>query len=127
MKAQNGFILLENKEDVRKWLKSQKVTRKITRLQVHHMDLPNYSTWEKTDKRVFSEPHFGRTQSLNDYGRRTWGSGASDGHGHYIAQHFNVFPDGMITTGRNLNSKGLCYKHWKQLKDFGEFRNKLNN
>ena len=24
-------------------------------------------------------------------------------------------------------SKGLCYKHWKQLKDFGEFRNKLNN
>ena len=37
-------------------LKSQNVTRKITRLQVHHMDLPNYSTWEKTDKKVFSQP-----------------------------------------------------------------------
>ena len=90
MKTQNGFTLLENKEDVRKWLSSQKVTRKITRLQVHHMDLPNYSTWEKTFLSVFSEPHFGRTQSLNGYGRKTWGY--SDGHGKYIAQHFNVFP-----------------------------------
>ena len=112
MRTQNGFTLLENKEDVRKWLAKQKVTRKITRLQVHHMDLPNYSTWEKTDKKVFSEPHFGRTQSLNDYGRRTWGSGASDGHGHYIAQHFNVFPDGMITTGRHLNSKPIGIRGW---------------
>ena len=63
-----------NKNEIGSYLAKQKVTRKITRLQVHHMDLPNYSTWEKTDKKVFSEPHFGRTQSLNDYGRRTWGS-----------------------------------------------------
>ena len=34
MKTQNGFTLLENKEDVKKWLNSQKVTRNITRLQV---------------------------------------------------------------------------------------------
>ena len=34
MRTQNGFTLLENKEDVKKWLKSQKVTRKITILQV---------------------------------------------------------------------------------------------
>ena len=111
MKTQNGFTLL-NKNEIGAYLAKQKVTRKITRLQVHHMDLPNYSTWEKTDKKVFSEPHFGRTQSLNDYGRRTWGSGASDGHGHYIAQHFNVFPDGMITTGRNLNSTPIGLRGW---------------
>ncbi len=104
MKTQNGFTLIEKISEIKTYLDKQKVTRKITRLQVHHMDLPNYSTWEKTDKKVFSEPHFGRTQSLNDYGKRTWGSGASDGHGHYIAQHFNVFLDGKITTGRNLNS-----------------------
>lgn len=66
---------------------------------------------------VFSEPHFGRTQSLNDYGRRTWGSGASDGHGHYIAQHFNVFPDGMITTGRHLNSTPIGIKSKLYIKD----------
>ena len=112
MKTQNGFTLLENAKDVRNWLAKQKVTRTITRLQVHHMDAPSYSTWEKTDKRVFAEPHFGRTQSLNDYGKRTWGSGASDGHGHYIAQHFNVFPDGKITTGRNLNSTPIGIRGW---------------
>lgn len=110
VKTQNGFTLLENAKEVRDWLAKQKVSRRITKLQVHHMDLPNYSTWEKTDKKLFSEPHFGRTQSLDDYGKRTWKSG--DGHGHFIAQHFNVFPDGKITTGRNLNSKPIGIKEW---------------
>ena len=86
-----------NKNEIAPYLAKQSVIRKITRLQVHMMYLPNYSTWDKTDQKVFSEPHFGRPQSLNNYEKRTWGSGASDGHGHYIAQHFNVFPDGMIT------------------------------
>lgn len=112
MKTQNGFTLLENEKDVKNWLNKQKVTRTITKLQVHHMDLPNYSTWEKTDKKVFAEPHFGRTQSLDSYGKSTWGSGASDGHGHFIAQHFNIFPDGKITTGRNLNSTPIGIRGW---------------
>lgn len=124
MKTQNGFTLL-NKNEIGAYLAKQKVTRTINRLQVHHMDLPNYSTWEKTDKKVFSEPHFGRTQSLNDYGRRTWGRGASDGHGHYIAQHFNVFPDGMITTGRHLNSKPIGIRGWNDgaicIEIYGDF------
>ena len=111
MKTKNGFTLL-NKDEIGSYLAKQKVTRKITRLQVHNTFLPDYTTWEKTDKKVFSEPHFGRTQSLNYYGRRTWGSGASDGHGHYIAQHFNVFPDGKITTGRNLNSTPIGIRGW---------------
>lgn len=112
MKTQNGFTLLENAKEVRNWLAKQKVTRKITRLQVHHMDMPSYSTWEKTDKKVFSEPHFGRTQSLDSYGKSKWHY--SDGHGHYIAQHFNVFLDGKITTGRNLNSKPIGIKEWNE-------------
>ena len=124
MKTQNGFTLM-NKNEIASYLAKQKVTRKITRLQVHHMDLPNYSTWEKTDKKVFDEPHFGRTQSLNDYGRKTWGRGASDGHGHYIAQHFNVFPDGKITTGRNLNSKPIGIRGWNDgaicIEIYGDF------
>lgn len=110
MKTKNGFALLENEKDVKEWLSKQKVTRKITRLQVHMMDLPNYSTWEKTDKKVFSEPHFGRTQSLDSYGKSKWG--CSDGHGHYIAQHLNIFPDGKITTGRNLNSTPIGIRGW---------------
>ena len=43
MKTQNGFTLM-NKNEIASYLAKQKVTRKITRLQVHHMDLPNYST-----------------------------------------------------------------------------------
>ena len=110
MKTQNGFTLFEKTSEIGPWLKKQNVTRTISRLQVHHMDMPNYSTWEKTDKKVFSEPHFGRTQSLNDYGKKTWHY--SDGHGKYIAQHFNVFPDGKITTGRHLNSTPIGIKGW---------------
>lgn len=110
MKTQNGFTLFEKTSEIGPWLKKQNVTRTISRLQVHHMDLPNYSTWEKTDKKVFDEPHFGRTQSLNDYGKKTWNY--SDGHGKYIAQHFNVFPDGKITTGRNLNSTPIGIRGW---------------
>ena len=110
MKTKNGFTLLENEKDVKNWLAKQKVSRTITRLQVHHMDMPSYSTWEKTDKKVFAEPHFGRTESLDSYGKSKWHS--SDGHGHYIAQHFNVFPDGKITTGRNLNSTPIGIRGW---------------
>ena len=75
MKTKNGFTLLENEKDVKEWLSKQKVTRKITRLQVHMMDLPNYSTWEKTDKKVFSEPHFGRTQSWEKDPGSSYGTG----------------------------------------------------
>ena len=110
MKTQNGFTLLENEKDVKEWLSKQKVTRKITRLQVHNTFLPDYTTWEKTDKKVFSEPHFGRAQSLDDYGKKTWGY--SDGHGHYTAQNFTVFPDGKIIVSRNLNSKPIGIKGW---------------
>ena len=110
MKTQNGFILLENGKDIKEWLSKQKVTRKITRLQVHNTFLPDYTTWEKTDKKVFSEPHFGRAQSLDDYGKKTWGY--SDGHGHYTAQNFTVFPDGKIIVSRNLNSKPIGIRGW---------------
>ena len=110
MKTQNGFTLFEKTSEIGPWLKKQNITRTISRLQVHHMDLPNYSTWEKTDKKVFAEPHFGRTESLNSYGKSKWGY--SDGHGKYIAQHFNVFPDGKITTGRHLNSTPIGIRGW---------------
>ena len=109
MKTQNGFTLL-NKNEIGSYLAKQKVTRKITRLQVHNTFLPDYTTWEKTDKKVFSEPHFGRAQSLDDYGKKTWGY--SDGHGHYTAQNFTVFPDGKIIVSRNLNSKPIGIKGW---------------
>ena len=110
MKTQNGFVMLESAKDVKEWLAKQKITRSITRLQVHHTFSPDYTTWEKTDKKVFSEPHFGRAKSLDDYGKKTWGY--SDGHGHYTAQNFTVFPDGKIIVSRNLNSKPIGIRGW---------------
>ena len=50
MKTSNGFTLFEKTSEIGPWLKKQTVTRKVTKLQVHHMGLPSYSTWEKTDK-----------------------------------------------------------------------------
>lgn len=111
MKTQSGFTRFDNVKEFETWINKQRVTRKITRLQVHHMDLPNYHTWTTTDKKVYgSNRELGRTISLDDYGKKTWGS--SDGHGHYIAQHFNVFPNGKITTGRNLNSTPIGIRKW---------------
>lgn len=111
MKTQNGFTLLETEKEFKEWLDKQHPTRKITRLQVHHMGLPDYSTWNNTDKRVYGDNReLGRTKSLDSYGKTTWHS--SDGYGHYIAQHFNIFPNGKITTGRNLNSTPIGIAGW---------------
>lgn len=110
MKTQNGFTLMKGSNEIRAFLKGKKVSRKISGIQIHHMGMPDYNTWEKTDKRIFSEPHFGRTNSLNEYGKNTWSS--RDENGKYIAQHFNVFPDGYITSGRSLNSTPIGIKGW---------------
>jgi hypothetical protein len=110
METQNGFTLMKGAKEISEFLRGKKISRNIDKLQLHHMGMPNYNTWEKTDKRLFVEPHFGRTQSLNDYGRKTWGD--KDERGKYIAQHFNVFPDGYITSGRSLNNTPIGIKGW---------------
>lgn len=111
MKTQNGFTLLETEKEFKEWLDGQHPTRKITRLQVHHMGLPDYSTWNNTDKRVYGDNReLGRTKALDAYGKQTWNS--PDGYGHYIAQHFSIFPNGKITTGRNLNSTPIGIAGW---------------
>ena len=46
MKKEFGFILFDNINEFEKYLNNEKVTRKISRLQVHHMSLPNYHTWD---------------------------------------------------------------------------------
>lgn len=110
-KTQYGFIRFDTLDEFKTWLNKQNVSRKITRLQVHHMDLPSYNTWESTDKRVYgSNRELGRTNSLDNYGKNKWNY--SDKNGHYIAQHFNIFPNGKITTGRDLNSKPIGIKGW---------------
>lgn len=47
MKTGYGFTEFENLTEFKTWLNKQKVTRKVTRLQVHHMWMPDYSCWPK--------------------------------------------------------------------------------
>ena len=47
MKTGYGFTEFENIKEFKSWLGKQKVTRKVNRLQVHHMWMPDYSCWGK--------------------------------------------------------------------------------
>ena len=111
MKKESGFVLFDNINEFEKYLHDEKVTRKISRLQVHHMSLPNYHTWDTTDKRIYkNNRELGRTKALDDFGKNKWRY--KDCNNHYIAQHFNIFPNGKITTGRSLNSKPIGITGW---------------
>ena len=113
MKKEFDFIRFDNIDEFENWLNKEVVTRKISRLQVHHMSLPNYTTWNNTDKRIYKDNReLGRTKALDDYGKCKWHYKDSDNH--YIAQHFNIFPNGKITTGRSLNSKPIGITGWNE-------------
>ena len=113
MKKEFGFVLFDNINEFEKYLNNENVTRKISRLQVHHMSLPNYHTWDTTDKRIYkNNRELGRTKALDDFGKNKWRY--KDCNNHYIAQHFNIFPNGKITTGRSLNSKPIGITGWNE-------------
>ena len=98
MKTKNGFTEFENIKEFKTWLAKQKVTRKVNRLQVHHMWMPDYSCWGKDNA-------LRRQKNTKYYHINTnhWGD---------IAQHFSVFPDGHIVTGRSLNKTPIGIKGW---------------
>ena len=88
MKTNNGFVMLSPTE-VPAWLDGQKVARQILRVQLHHTWLPDY-------RHFAGNNHFTRQAAMRE---SHLARGFSD-----IAQHFTVFPDGMIVTGRALGS-----------------------
>ena len=98
MKTSYGFTEFENIEEFKTWLKKQKVTRKINRLQVHHMWLPDYNCWAKDNA-------LRRQKNTKDYHmqKNGWGD---------IAQHFSIFPNGHIVTGRSLNKTPIGIVGW---------------
>ena len=88
MKTQNGFTKLETPEEFENWLKTQKTTRKIKLIQIHHT-ATRLSTFKNNN-------HFSLQQSMKSF---HIGRGFSN-----IAQQFTIFPDGSIVTGRSLNT-----------------------
>lgn len=73
------------------WLASQSVSRKITRIQLHHTYQPDYAAWNKTPDALYWQ------NSMRSYHVNT--NGWAD-----IAQQFTICPNGDIVTGRSLNS-----------------------
>ena len=98
MKTGYGFTEFETLNEFKLWLSKQNVTRKVTRLQVHHMWMPDYSCWGKDNA-------LRRQHNTKDYH-------IHNNHWDDIAQHFSIFPNGHIVTGRSLNKTPIGIRGW---------------
>lgn len=96
--------------ELARYLAEVKVNRRITHVQLHHTWLPNYGHFDGSN-------HVARQAAMRD---AHLNRGFAD-----IAQHFTIFPDGLIGTGRSLdedpagikghNKGGIC------IENFGNF------
>ncbi len=93
MKQKYGFTLLTPKE-FETWITEQKVARTILYIQEHHTWSPNYQHFT-------GDNHFDLQKGMQNFHKN--GNGWMD-----IGQHFSIFPDGMIVTGRHLEISPAC-------------------
>lgn len=87
MKTKYGFDLMTVDEFVR-WFSNFKIARTILYLQQHHTFNPDYHLFNGSN-------HFELQKGMKDY--HVQANGWTD-----IGQHFTIFPDGMVMTGRSL-------------------------
>ena len=85
-----------NVEDFKKYMDSIGVKRKISRIQLHHTYSPSYTHFKGNN-------HTNLQNGMRNYHVNT--KGWDD-----IAQHFTIFPDGVIMTGRSLESTPVGIK-----------------
>lgn len=93
MDSKNGFVRMSVSE-FKTWIRQQSTSRTITHVQEHHTWLPSYAQFKGNN-------HF--EMQLGMKNSHVQGNGWSD-----IGQHFSIFPDGMVVTGRPLNSSPAC-------------------
>ena len=103
MKTAYGFTRFDTADEFKNWLRNKSVTRKVTRLQVHHTGLPDYSCFYKSNGTT--EDELTRQRSMKSFHVNS--RGMND-----IAQHFTVYPNGKIVTGRSLNSNPAGISGW---------------
>ncbi|MEM0988610.1 MAG: N-acetylmuramoyl-L-alanine amidase [Pseudomonadota bacterium] len=113
--TKHGFTRM-TVDEFETWIAQQTVARTIVRVQQHHTYSPDYLLFETRD-------HFQLQKGMKNYHVGT--NGWSD-----IGQHFSTFPDGMIVTGRGLNttpaciyganSKSICIEHVGNFDDGGD-------
>ena len=89
------------------WIQKQG-NYKYTGLQVHHTWMPDYSCFYKANGE--HEDELTRQYNTQQYHKKTNGWGD-------IAQHFTIFPNGAIVTGRKLsNTTAIGIKGWNSNK-----------
>lgn len=93
MKTQYGFTRFDTLTEFKTWLASQSKYN-YTGLQVHHTGSPEYKHFYKSNGT--HEDELTRQNNMKSFHMNT--NGWSD-----IAQHFTVFPNGKIVTGRKLS------------------------
>ena len=109
MMENNSFLMFQP-DEAKSFLTGHMPKRKIRLVQLHH-------TWSPEYKHFDGKNHFTRQASMR---KSHLARGFAD-----IAQHFTVFPDGLILTGRSLdqnpagivgaNSGAIC------IENFGNF------
>ncbi len=93
METKSGFTKM-TVDEFKTWIKDIRIARTILRIQQHHTYLPNCSHFAGNN-------HFDRQQAMKNH--HIVNNGWSD-----IGQHFTIFPDGFILTGRNLEMTPAC-------------------
>lgn len=102
-----GFLKFDTPEDFNTWLCSTRIARTILTVQQHHTFSPSYAHFNGSN-------HFELQQGMK--GHHINANGWSD-----IGQHFSIFPDGSIVSGRSLeaspaciygnNANSICFEH----------------
>lgn len=103
MKTAYGFTRFDTDDEFKNWLKNKSVTRTVNKLQIHHTGSPAYSNFFKSNGT--HEDELVRQNNMKSFHVNS--RGMSD-----IAQHFTVFPNGKIVTGRSLNSNPAGITGW---------------
>ncbi|SOE21027.1 SH3-like domain-containing protein [Spirosomataceae bacterium TFI 002] len=93
METKYGFTKMSVSE-FETWISNQRVGRTIIYLQQHHTYIPTYQNFTGSN-------HFEMQVGMKNH--HVVYNGWND-----IGQHFSVFPDGMILTGRNLEFTPAC-------------------
>jgi uncharacterized protein YgiM (DUF1202 family) len=93
MQKKYGFTMMSPGEFA-KWIKTQQVARTVRNVQEHHTFIPAYAHFRGNN-------HFELQRGM--YHVHTAQNGWRD-----IGQHFSIFPDGKVLTGRSLELSPAC-------------------
>ncbi len=93
MQTKHGFTKF-NPSEFETWFAAQSISRQINTVQHHH-------TWSPSHKHAARHDAFTLQKNMKHHHVGT--NGWSD-----IGQHFSIFPDGAVLTGRSLNKSPAC-------------------